>query len=247
MILQKLASAIRRQDWFQVTIEILIVVIGIFLGLQVTEWNETRQANTLEKKQLALVRTDIMNTLPQALIRFETREDIRRQLHQVAYFLSDTKNDIILTGEHCYAIVQSHQRFSNAPELPSLTSIELSDISNETIKNLISAYRGRVFTNTSRTLTKELNSEYSDMIKTSAEIREEDIVIAPRASVSSYNNHNCNFELMKKNTSFANDLISNESGFTAYQRQVISQLNRLEQLKLELDKELGFEPLGQSQ
>jgi len=40
MILRRMAEAIREQNWFTVIIEILIVVIGIFLGLQVTEWND---------------------------------------------------------------------------------------------------------------------------------------------------------------------------------------------------------------
>ena len=44
MILQKLASAIRHQDWFQVVIEVLIVIVGIFLGLQVQAWYEGKQA-----------------------------------------------------------------------------------------------------------------------------------------------------------------------------------------------------------
>lgn len=39
-----MASAIRRQDWFQVLIEILIVIIGIFLGLQVQAWYGDQQA-----------------------------------------------------------------------------------------------------------------------------------------------------------------------------------------------------------
>ena len=42
MILRSMASAIKRQEWFQVIIEILIVVVGIFLGLQVTDWADER-------------------------------------------------------------------------------------------------------------------------------------------------------------------------------------------------------------
>ena len=45
MIIQRLAQAIRRQDWFQVVIEVLIVIVGIFLGMQVTDWNELRKDN----------------------------------------------------------------------------------------------------------------------------------------------------------------------------------------------------------
>lgn len=40
MILARLSKAIQQQNWFTVIIEILIVMIGIFLGLQVTQWNK---------------------------------------------------------------------------------------------------------------------------------------------------------------------------------------------------------------
>jgi len=31
-----MARSIRRQDWFAVTLELLVVVVGIFLGLEVS-------------------------------------------------------------------------------------------------------------------------------------------------------------------------------------------------------------------
>lgn len=42
MILRKLADAIREQNWFTVVLEVLIVVVGIFIGLQVDDWNSAR-------------------------------------------------------------------------------------------------------------------------------------------------------------------------------------------------------------
>jgi hypothetical protein len=42
MILQRLATSIRKQDWFTVVIETLIVMFGAFLGLQVNNWNQAR-------------------------------------------------------------------------------------------------------------------------------------------------------------------------------------------------------------
>ena len=44
MILRRITEAFRRQDWFTVAIETLIVVLGVFLGLQVNNWNEARAA-----------------------------------------------------------------------------------------------------------------------------------------------------------------------------------------------------------
>ena len=42
MIIRKFADAIRQQNWFTVILEILIVVIGLFIGLQVDDWNQRR-------------------------------------------------------------------------------------------------------------------------------------------------------------------------------------------------------------
>ena len=43
MILRRLATSIRKQDWFTVVIETLIVVFGVYLGIQLGNWNGARQ------------------------------------------------------------------------------------------------------------------------------------------------------------------------------------------------------------
>lgn len=42
MILRRLADSLRRQDWFTVVLEIGILVLGVFLGIQVANWNQDR-------------------------------------------------------------------------------------------------------------------------------------------------------------------------------------------------------------
>lgn len=42
MILRRIADGIRRQDWFVVVLEIFIVVFGVFIGIQVSNWNDAR-------------------------------------------------------------------------------------------------------------------------------------------------------------------------------------------------------------
>ncbi|MAP93431.1 MAG: hypothetical protein CMK07_00620 [Ponticaulis sp.] len=43
MILRRLATSIRKQDWFAVVIETLIVVMGVYLGIQLGNWNANQQ------------------------------------------------------------------------------------------------------------------------------------------------------------------------------------------------------------
>ena len=56
MILRRLATAFRKQDWFTVLIETLIVVFGVFIGLQVNNWNASRQDHVVARQlELALI------------------------------------------------------------------------------------------------------------------------------------------------------------------------------------------------
>lgn len=59
MILRRLAEALRRQDWVTVGIEFLIVVAGIFVGLQVNDWNEQRKAREAEIVYLERLLSDL--------------------------------------------------------------------------------------------------------------------------------------------------------------------------------------------
>ena len=59
MILRRLAHSIRRQDWFAVAIEFVIVVAGIVVGLQVTDWNERRLMRERELNYLQRMAEDL--------------------------------------------------------------------------------------------------------------------------------------------------------------------------------------------
>lgn len=58
MILRRLANALQRQDWAAVVIELTIVVLGIFLGFQLTAWNEAREERAQEALYLQRLEQD---------------------------------------------------------------------------------------------------------------------------------------------------------------------------------------------
>ena len=51
MILRRLTENLRAQNWTAITIEFLIVVIGVFIGTQVANWNQGRLAK-IETEQM---------------------------------------------------------------------------------------------------------------------------------------------------------------------------------------------------
>ena len=63
MIIRRLAAAIKNQDWFTVFIEFVIVVAGIFVGLQVNDWNENRLNRAQERANLARLLDEAENSL----------------------------------------------------------------------------------------------------------------------------------------------------------------------------------------
>lgn len=71
MILRHIASAFRRQDWFTVFVETMIVVLGVFLGLQVNNWNELRAHRAAERGFLAQLRNELSDSVN--VIEFQSR------------------------------------------------------------------------------------------------------------------------------------------------------------------------------
>jgi hypothetical protein len=42
MLLRRVIEHVREQNWLAVFIDFLIVVVGVFIGIQVANWNEER-------------------------------------------------------------------------------------------------------------------------------------------------------------------------------------------------------------
>ncbi len=42
MILRRFAEALKQQNWTAIAIEFVLLVLGVFLGIQVSNWNAER-------------------------------------------------------------------------------------------------------------------------------------------------------------------------------------------------------------
>ena len=67
MILRRLAAAFRRQDWFAAGLEIMIVVLGVFIGIQMANWNEALQERIEQRSVEQRLQSDF-RLMDQALI-----------------------------------------------------------------------------------------------------------------------------------------------------------------------------------
>ena len=87
MILRRIANGIKNQDWFVVLIEIFIVVIGIYIGLQVDDWNKARQDRQVEQLYLQELYEDVQSDRETLTVMIENSENI---LHQMSDFLEQS-------------------------------------------------------------------------------------------------------------------------------------------------------------
>lgn len=76
MILNRIAKGIKNQDWFVVILEIFIVVIGIYIGLQVDDWQKERQDRQDEQLYLHEILEDIQNDSEELTLRIIESENL---------------------------------------------------------------------------------------------------------------------------------------------------------------------------
>lgn len=76
MLLRRITQHVREQNWFAVGLDFLIVVFGVFVGLQVQQWNEGRNDDTRAKAYLMRAQNDINADI----LAFQTRADLWKQV-----------------------------------------------------------------------------------------------------------------------------------------------------------------------
>ena len=63
MILRSVMKHVREQNWAAVGLDFLIVVVGVFIGIQVSNWNDARQSQDELASALGNVAQEISNTI----------------------------------------------------------------------------------------------------------------------------------------------------------------------------------------
>lgn len=82
MLLRRISENLKSQSWTAVFLDLLIVVLGIFLGLQASQWYESRQEVALEESILDRLRVefDDISEVASSAIRFHQDEIVALEL-----------------------------------------------------------------------------------------------------------------------------------------------------------------------
>lgn len=143
MIFRRLKAHVEKENWFAVAIDFCIVVIGVFIGIQVANWNDTNQ--TLAKEaiileqlhdEFAVVINDLEQTRPYADRTVEAVNDVLRTIRSEQ--APDDKAAFLNT-------IQLASSFGSAPPTPVtltelLSSGTLSDLSSKDLRQALIRY-----------------------------------------------------------------------------------------------------------
>ena len=76
MLIRRIAKSLGQQDWTAAAIEVAIVMLGIFLGLQASSWYEERQEQALQAELLVRLQMDFEEIYSESNSAIDTHQRI---------------------------------------------------------------------------------------------------------------------------------------------------------------------------
>lgn len=113
MLLRRISHHVKAQNWFAVGIDFVIVVIGVYIGIQVSNWNDERRVQSLEDSYLSRVADELKSNIE----AFETERLFARESRAIlsdfiALIDSESASDVDLV-EHTEAYLSGGVFFAN--------------------------------------------------------------------------------------------------------------------------------------
>ncbi len=143
MLLRRISAHIRGQNWFAAVLDLLVVVVGLFLGLQIDTWWEGQKEARIESTYLQEIREDFELNQSSLHEQISDAEQIIRSmivLHEQSTLV-----------EPSLSVVKLNENFSLINNMPTFViatrayvnltgSGDLKLLRNRQLKNLLAAY-----------------------------------------------------------------------------------------------------------
>ncbi|HAU91022.1 MAG TPA: hypothetical protein DCW59_01545 [Alteromonas sp.] len=112
MLLRRVTLHIKQQNWFAVLVDFLIVVLGVFIGVQVANWNDTAKQHQLYQDAFNRVKLEIATNI-EAVKRVQAY--YRSRLPQVQLALETLRTcgqngESIKSVEDTFQLVQNYSQ-----------------------------------------------------------------------------------------------------------------------------------------
>lgn len=210
MLLRRVIEHFREQAWTAIMLDFVIVVVGVFVGIQVSNWNDARRDREIEALYLARLQQELSEISAQAEAEVDIVREVYDPLLQVTAYFDTGEGGDALNGTHCAAIARSHI-FAGTVFYPP------------TMKELIATGRIVLIRDDAlRTAILAFDGANAAIAQVRTDVQIDRLPLARkypnliRHSLTSWEGATCTFGAMAAQQSFLNDFIDNSRRYSAY-------------------------------
>ena len=246
MILRRVIAHFRKQEWTAIFLDFVIVVVGVFVGMQVNNWNETRQDRADERLFMSRLHDDLRHG-EELTARLREKRLLRTDLLIRATDVVFRRTPaLVLSAPECEAIASAHYYNIVAPELPSvfelMSSGRMAIVRDAEMRTALVALQQTrdalvLLIGVQSPKAVDLPSEYPDLIQAEA-------TFAPEAGevVSQFQ---CDLVKMRENQKFLNDLSGTSDRYDAFVRDGLAPWSaQFDEVHERVDVALGLSHEG---
>jgi hypothetical protein len=137
MILRRITQHVKDQNWFAVALDFVIVVVGILIAFQITNWNENRAERTQEIQYLSAMKRDVESSiriLNVSIASLQRQQNARKALYTfhadpAAVLVSDELDKLIADGMfRLERAVLNHTTFETLKSSGQMSLIKSSEL-----------------------------------------------------------------------------------------------------------------------
>ena len=257
MILQRISQNIKSQNWFAVAVEFIIVVVGVFVGLQVQDWNEARKDRVEERVLLSRLHVEtleLLETQREELMGLNERSGVLMGINPVLFSQEPLR---AISELECGRIVASHVFRRPPDELPVLDEMlstgRFDVLQDEEIKEHLLNYvlfrgRARAYYAEATNELFRLHSRFPDLIAIGrVPIEPGEVADWIRLSGEGFRwNRVCDGEKMRASQAFLNEYVDNLARIGTMTEFTEQRKAHLEQLESALSARLGVTAISGS-
>jgi Family of unknown function (DUF6090) len=144
VILRRMINSLRSQNWVGLSLELLVLVAGVFLGLQVDDWNEDRKDRLREVRYLERIDVDLAKDIASIEYAIALMDDRVRRGHLL---LESIDNPAVIESDPTDFVLSIEQSgYTFTPDVANYTFEEIkfagdfAIIESEALRDALSNY-----------------------------------------------------------------------------------------------------------
>lgn len=235
MILRHVIEHVQSQNWTAIVIDFVIVVVGVYIGIQAQTWNTERENRAMEHQYLLSLHDQLSKMIEEDEDRVSAAQDQLAALEEVTEFFEEDGRASQFSNRHCRAIARSHIYVGLIVVPPTIEELlstgRLQMIRSDEMRLAIVSYAQAV----------------EGMRQLNIDIQSDRVVLSRRhpsiitLDLQNLGNVTCDFDAMRHSAAFRNELADNRLRHRSYVLNVdIGQQDLRVQLHAFLDRELGI-------